>query len=344
MRRRPLVVGGDPRGRGVVATANYVARRFGIHSAMSCGRGAAALPATSSSCGPGTRSTGSTRRPSGRRRARSSRASSGPGSTRATSTSARSRDSFAGARRLAEAVQVGGARLDVPHLLARRLDVEGRVQGRLGPAQARRDHRRAARPRGPLPGAVRRRASCRASARAPRSGSRAAGVDDDRRARGARRRRAPRACCPGRSAGCCATARAASTRATSSWTSSGSRSRPRRRSSATSPTVTALHAELRRMAADVSASTSAATGISARTVTTKLRYADFSIRISLDDALADADRRARADRRPRLPAPRPRPPRPTGRAAPRRCRRLRSHRGPAADPRRALTRPAARGA
>jgi DNA polymerase-4 len=35
LRAQPLVVGGDPKGRGVVATANYVARTFGIHSAMS---------------------------------------------------------------------------------------------------------------------------------------------------------------------------------------------------------------------------------------------------------------------------------------------------------------------
>ncbi len=35
LRRLPLIVGGDPHGRGVVATCNYVARGFGIHSAMS---------------------------------------------------------------------------------------------------------------------------------------------------------------------------------------------------------------------------------------------------------------------------------------------------------------------
>jgi DNA polymerase-4 len=35
LRAKPLIVGGNPHGRGVVATANYEARKFGIGSAMS---------------------------------------------------------------------------------------------------------------------------------------------------------------------------------------------------------------------------------------------------------------------------------------------------------------------
>ncbi len=45
LRHKPLVVGGDPHGRGVVSTANYVARRFGIRSAMSCAEALRRCPA-----------------------------------------------------------------------------------------------------------------------------------------------------------------------------------------------------------------------------------------------------------------------------------------------------------
>ncbi len=36
LRDQPVVVGGSPQSRSVVTTANYVARKYGIHSAMSC--------------------------------------------------------------------------------------------------------------------------------------------------------------------------------------------------------------------------------------------------------------------------------------------------------------------
>ena len=38
LKGKPVIVGGDPAGRGVVSTCSYEARRFGIHSAMSAAR------------------------------------------------------------------------------------------------------------------------------------------------------------------------------------------------------------------------------------------------------------------------------------------------------------------
>jgi DNA polymerase-4 len=44
LRGRPVIVGADPSGRGVVSAASYEARRFGVHSAMPIGRAARLCP------------------------------------------------------------------------------------------------------------------------------------------------------------------------------------------------------------------------------------------------------------------------------------------------------------
>ena len=45
LRGRPIIIGGSPNSRGVVCTASYEAREFGVRSAMSCAKAARLCPA-----------------------------------------------------------------------------------------------------------------------------------------------------------------------------------------------------------------------------------------------------------------------------------------------------------
>ena len=153
LRTQPLVVGGDPQGRGVVATANYVARRFGIRSAMSSaealrrcpdGRVRAAAPCAL----PAVLGGGVERDPRGRATRRAGR------DRRGLPRSRHRRPCVHGRPRGRGGSADVRPRRDVPVVLARRLDVEGRLQGRLRPPQAGRDHGRAAGEGGTVPGPV----------------------------------------------------------------------------------------------------------------------------------------------------------------------------------------------
>ena len=177
LRAKPLVVGGDPHGRGVVATANYVGAALRDPLGDVVRRGAAPLPAGRVRPAAASGSTRSTRRRSGTRCARSCRRSSGPAWTRATWTWGRWPPDFGRARAVAEAVQaaVRGATSLTCSLGVSQL--QGRLQDRERPAQARRPDGRARRPRGLVPGPVRRapaagRRPARGGAAAARPGSR----------------------------------------------------------------------------------------------------------------------------------------------------------------------------
>ena len=185
----PLIVGGDPHGRGVVATANYVARGFGIHSAMSaaealrrCPHAVVRPPAPLAL--PRLLARGLVDGPRDRPDGRAGRDRRGL---------PRPRRGRAGLRRRARARRGGAGRRAGPHaplVLARRRDAR-RWSPRSPPTGASRagspSSGPAARPRSsrPFPIRILPGVGPRAEERLVRARDR-----DDRRHRGARRRRA----------------------------------------------------------------------------------------------------------------------------------------------------------
>ena len=192
LRGRPLVVGGDPHGRGVVATANYAARRLRHPLGDVVRRGAAALPAPSTFVRPRhslyrqysqevwslVREIVPTVEQAGIDEGYLDLGEVAP--------------AFDDARALAESVQAVDPRAHAALVLARARELEGRRQDRLRPPQARRADDRAPGPRGGVPRAARdppaagdrpaRRGAPRSRAASRRSATLAALTDDELRA------------------------------------------------------------------------------------------------------------------------------------------------------------------
>ena len=171
LRGTPLVVGGDPRGRGVVSTASYEARKYGIRSAMSCAEALRRCPQAVF-----VRPDHAAYREWSRRVWDTMRAHApvverigidegylvladgdppGAGGDRA-----------AGDPRRGAAVRIAGRRR-----------LQGGVQDRLGHEEAGRDHVRAGRPGGGVPGAAGRRGGCPGWGRRANSGLTALGIE-----------------------------------------------------------------------------------------------------------------------------------------------------------------------
>ena len=274
LRTRPVVVGGDPHGRGVVATANYVARTYGIRSAMSSAEALRRCPQTIFL---------RPRHALYRQYSQAVWAAVEEVVPRVERTGIDEGyldlgvvlDSFAGARKLAEAVQVavrGATALSCSlgvstSKVVCKVASDRRKPGGITVVPPGREARFLA----PLPTRILPGVGPRADERLAAAGIATLG----RLASADRRGAAGRA--PGQVGGCSETEPGASIRVTSKLGGE-------RISISTEETFerdltdrTTLHAELRRMAADV-ASYLRRDGLSARTVTTKLRYTDFSIR------------------------------------------------------------------
>ena len=175
LRGRPLVVGGDPAAAGVVATASYEARRYGIRSAMASAEALRRCPHVVFV------------RPDHREyRAWSRRVWALVRELAPVVEQIGIDEGYlvlpdGDPREQAELVQQAIRERGAAVVLAGRRHLQGGRQDRLGHAKAGRHHRRAARRGGGVPGAAAGAHGCPGWGRRARSGWRAAGHRDDRR-------------------------------------------------------------------------------------------------------------------------------------------------------------------